>query len=99
MFYCYKEPRLKFREKKDLIGDFRYLEVLEGFPNLSTKKRTVEFSSFWGAGSDRILGNDKIVGVPVFTNRKIKTTKQRNTRRVNLSERATLHIRSARLLH
>ena len=64
------------------MGDFRYLEVLEGFPNCSTKKfeqRNVEFNSFYGAGSNRILGNDKGVGVPAFTNRKIKTTKKRNT--------------------
>ena len=32
-------------EKKDLIGDFRYLEVLEGFPNCSTKNLNKEPSS------------------------------------------------------
>ena len=44
------------------------------------KQRTIEFSFFYGAESDRILGNDKGVGVPVFTNGgKMKTTKKRNT--------------------
>ena len=40
---------LKPWEKKDLIGDFRYLEVLEGFPICSTKKfeqRTVALAFF-----------------------------------------------------
>ena len=60
-------------EKKDQIGDFRYLEVLE-VPysrNVRQKKfeeRTVAFSFFYSAGSDRISGNDKEVGVSVFTN-------------------------------
>ena len=45
LFYCYKELRLKLREKKDLIGDFRYLEVLERFPNCSTKDLNKEPSS------------------------------------------------------
>ena len=51
-------------------------------PDLFDKKfeqRTVAFSFFYGTGSDRILWNDKGVGVPVFTNCKIKTTKKRNT--------------------
>ena len=60
------------------------------------EQRTVEFSSFYGAGSDRLLGNDKGVGVLVFTNREIKTTKS-ETRQSDPSERATLYIRSARL--
>ena len=63
-------------------------------PELFDKKfeqRTVAFSFFYGAGSDRILGNDKRVGVPVFTKRKIKTTKSK-TRQSDpelLSEKAT----------
>ena len=49
------------------------------------------FSFFYGAGSDRILGNDKRVGVPVFTNRKIKTTKSktRQSGPESLREKAT----------
>ena len=54
-------------------GDFRDLELKKNV------QRTVEFSVFHGAGFDGILGNDKGVGVPVFTNRKIKTTKKWNT--------------------
>ena len=42
------------------------------------EQRTIEFSSFYGAGPVRILGNDKGVGVPVFTNRKIRITKKQN---------------------
>ena len=44
-----------------------------------------------GAGSDRILGNDKRVVVAVFTNRKIKTTKSktRQSDPESLSEKAT----------
>ena len=51
-------------------------------PELFDKKfeqRTVEFSFSYGAGSDRILRNDRGVGVPVFTGRKIKNNKKRNT--------------------
>ena len=51
-------------------------------PELFDKKfeqRIVELSLFYGAGSNRILGNDKGVSVPVFTNRKLKTTEKRNT--------------------
>ena len=47
-------------------------------PELFDKKfeqRTVAFSFFYGDRSDRIL-DDKGVGVPVFTNRKIKITKK-----------------------
>ena len=44
-FTAIKNLDEKFREKKDLIGDFRYLEVLEGFPNCSTKKLNKEPSS------------------------------------------------------
>ena len=44
------------------------------------EQRSIEFSFFYGAGFDRILGNDKGVGVPDFTNPKImKNTKKRNT--------------------
>ena len=83
LFHCFKELKLKkLREKKDLIGDFRYLEVLEGFPNCLTKNLSEESSriafftaldptEYWGMIY-------KGVGVPVFTNRKIKTTKKRN---------------------
>ena len=61
------------------------MEVLEGFPNCSTKNLKN------GAGCDRILGNDKRVGVAVFTNRKIKTTKSktRQSDPESLSEKAT----------
>ena len=83
MFYCDKEPRLKISRQE---RSYRRLSLLGSIgiriPELFDKKfeqKTVEFSSFYGAGSDRILGNDKGVGVPVFTNRKIKTTKKRNT--------------------
>ena len=55
------------------------MEVLEGFPNCSTKNLNKELSSlalftaldptdYWGMIRE-------YVGVPVFTNRKIKTTK------------------------
>ena len=69
------------------------MEVLEGFPNCSTKNLNKEPShlAFLRAGSDRILGNDKRVGVPVVTNRKIKTTKSktRQSDPESLSEKAT----------
>ena len=57
------------------------------------KQRTVAFTFFYGAGSDRILGNDKRVGVPVFTNSKINTTKSktRQSDPESLSEKATLY--------
>ena len=58
------------------------VHIATAFPNCSTKNLNKELSHlafFYGAGSDRILGNDKRVGVPVFTNRKIKTIKKRNT--------------------
>ena len=48
-----------------------------------------ESSSFYGAGSDRMLGNGKGVGVPVFTNRKKKDYQKAKQARVTLSERAT----------
>jgi len=35
------------------------------------EQKTVEWSFFYGPGSDRMLGNDKGVGVAVFTNRKV----------------------------
>ena len=78
MFYCDKEPRLKISRKERSNRRLSLLGSIGRIPELFDKKfeqRTVEFSSFYGAGSDRILGNDKGVGVPVFTNRKIKTTK------------------------
>ena len=81
MFYCDKEPRLKISRKERSNWRLPLLGSIGKIPELFDKKfeqRTVEFSSFYGAGSDR-LGNDKGVGVPVFTNRKIKTTKKRNT--------------------
>ena len=68
------------------------MKVLERFPNCSTKSLNKEPSSlafFYGAGSNRILGDDKRVDVPVFKNRKIKTSNKRNTGRVTLSETAT----------
>ena len=82
MFYCDKEPRLKISRKERSNRRLSLLGSIGRIPELFDKKfeqRTVEFSSLYGAGSDRILGNDKGVGVPVFTNRKIKTTKKGNT--------------------
>ena len=46
------------------------MEVLEGFPNCSTKnlnKEPSDLAFFYGDGSERIL-DDKGVGVLVFTN-------------------------------
>ena len=82
LFHCFKELRLKTSRKERSNRRLSLLGSIGRIPELFDKKfeqRTVEFSSFYGAGSDRILGNDKGVGVPVFTNRKIKTTKKRNT--------------------
>ena len=83
MFYCDKEPRLKISRKERSNWRLSLLGSIGRIPELFDKKfeqRTVEFSSFYGPGSDRILGNDKQGGGggPVFTNRKIKTTKTRN---------------------
>ena len=68
------------------------MDVLEGFPNCSTKNSNKEPShlAFFTA-LDRILANDKRVGVPVFTNSKIKTTKSktRQSDHESLSEKAT----------
>ena len=48
---------------------------------------------FYGPGFDRILGNDKGVGVAVFTDRKVTISKDyqkaKYDARVTLSERAT----------
>ena len=56
------------------------MEVVEkGFPNCSTKNLNKEPSSlalFTALDSTEYWGTDKRVGVPVFTNRKIKTTKK-----------------------
>ena len=82
MFYCYNEPRLKISRKERSNRRLSLLGSIGRIPELFDEKfeqRTVEFSSFYGAGKDRILGNDKGVDVPAFTNRKIKTTKKRNT--------------------
>ena len=84
LFYCYEELRLKTLRKERSNRRLSLLGSIGStvFPNCSTKKfeeRTVAFSFFYSAGSDRISGNDKEVGVSVFTNRKIKTTKKRNT--------------------
>ena len=82
MFYCDKELRLKISRKERSKRRLSLLGSIGRIPELFDRKceqRTVEHSSFYGAGSDRILGNDKGVGVPVFTDRKIKTTKKRNT--------------------
>ena len=57
-----------------LLGSLGRIATDETF-----QQRTVELSVFYGVGSDRILGNDKGVGEVVFTKRKIKTTKRRNT--------------------
>ena len=59
------------------------MEVLERFPNCSTKILNKQPSSL--AVSDRILGNDKGVGVPISTNRKLKTTKQAKHARETLT--------------
>ena len=57
-----------------LLGSLGRIATDETF-----QQRTVELSVFYGVGSDRILENDKGVGEVVFTKRKIKTTKRRNT--------------------
>ena len=57
-----------------LLGSLGRIATDETF-----QQRTVELSVFYGVGSDRILGNDKGVGEVVFTKRKTKTTKRRNT--------------------
>ena len=78
LFYCYEELQLKTLRKERSNQGLSLLGSIGRIPELFDKKfeqRTVAFSFFYGAGSDRILGNDKRVGVPVFTNRKIKTTK------------------------
>ena len=82
MFYCYNEPRLKISRKERSNRRLSLLGSIGTIPELFDKnfeQTTVEFSCFYGAGSDQILGNYKGVGVPVSTNRKIKTTKKRNT--------------------
>ena len=82
MFYCYNEPRLKISRKERSNRRLSLLGSIGAIPELFDKnfeQTTVEFSCFYGAGSDQILGNDKGVGVPVSTNRKIKTTKKQNT--------------------
>ena len=61
-------------ERLSLLGSLGRIATDETF-----QQRTVELSVFYGVGSDRILGNDKGVGEVVFTKRKIKTTKRRNT--------------------
>ena len=79
---CYKELRLKMSRKEWSNRRLLLLGSPGRIPELFEEKflqRTVTFSFFYGTGSDRILWNDKGVGVPVFTNRKIKTTKKRNT--------------------
>ena len=78
LFYCYEELQLKTSRKERSNQRLSLLGSIGRIPELFDKKfeqRTVAFSSFYGAGSYRILRNDKRVGVPVFTNRKIKTTK------------------------
>ena len=75
------------------MGDFRYLEVLEGFPNYSTKNLNKEPSSlalftapdpteYWGMIREWVYLFLQTV--------KIKTTKKRNMPECLLSERATL---------
>ena len=94
MFYWYEELRLKTLRKERSNRRLSLLGSIGRIPELFDKKfeqRTVAFSFFYGAGSDRILGNDKREGVPVFTNRKIKTTKSktRQSDPESLSEKAT----------
>ena len=81
LFYCYKEFRLKPLRKERSIQRLLLLGGIGRIPELFDKKfeqRTVAFSCFYGAGIRPNIGNDKGVGVPVFTNRKIKTTKKQN---------------------
>ena len=75
LFYCYKELRLKTSRKERSNRRLSLLGSIGRIPELFDRKfeqRTIEFSFFYGAASDRILRNDKGVGVPVFTNCKIK---------------------------
>ena len=70
------------------------MEVLEGFPNCSTKnlnKEPSHLAFFTALDPTEYWGNDKRVGVPVFTNRKIKTTKSktRQSDPESLSEKTT----------
>ena len=83
LFYCYKELRLKINFKKRKIwsetsATRKYCNDSQILLNKKFEQRTVKFSFFYGAGSDRILGNDKGVRVPVFKNHKIKTTNKWN---------------------
>ena len=82
LFYCYKELRFKTSRKERSNRRLSLRGSIGRIPELFDKKfeqRTVELSFFYDAGSNRILGNDKGVGVPVFTNCKLKTTEKRNT--------------------
>ena len=67
-------PRERSNRRLWLLGSIGTIVELFDQKNLNA-----EPSSFYNAGSDQILGNDKGVGVPVFTNRKIKNTKKQNT--------------------
>ena len=70
----------KRKIKSETFATLKYWKYR--IPKLFEKKfeeRIIAFSFFYSTESDRILGNDKEVGVSVFTNRKIKTSKKRNT--------------------
>ena len=80
LFYYYKELPLKTLRKERSNWRLSLLGSIGMIPELFDKKNlNKELSSFYGAGSDQTLGNDKGVGVPVFTNCKIKNTKKWNT--------------------
>ena len=85
LFYCYKELRLKTSRKERSNQRLSLLGSIVRIPELFDKKfeqRTFAFSlafftaldltEYWGT-------NDKGVGVSVFTNCTIRTTKKRNT--------------------
>ena len=79
LFYYYRELPLKTLRKERSNWRLSLLGSIGMIPELFDKKNlNKELSSFYGAGSDRILGNVKGVGAPVFTNRKIKITKKRD---------------------
>ena len=65
--------------KSETFATWKYCKYSQIVRPKKFEEKSVAFSLFYSTGSDRILGNDKGVGVSVFTNRKIKTTKKRNT--------------------
>ena len=73
-----KNPE-KRKIKAETFAAWKYWKYSRIVRQKKFEERTVAFSFYYGAGSHRILGNDKEVGVSVFINRKIKTAKKRNT--------------------